>query len=144
MSGPFLGGPSKDRILEFQPSPGPWPSVASFHDWLSRIWRRHAPKPDEVADPWRLLLDDDSSVVLTHGDLHRSNIIVSATSPAYVLAIIDWEQSGWYPDYWEYCKTLYTAGVWEDWISDGWVDRILTPHSSAEEAFHFYTRAIGP
>ncbi|KAF2801404.1 uncharacterized protein BDZ99DRAFT_528512 [Mytilinidion resinicola] len=142
--GQFLGGPSKDRILEFKPSPEPaWTSVASFHNWLSWLWRRHAPEPNEIADPWRQLLDDNSPVVLTHGDLHRSNIIVSATSPVQVVAIIDWEQSGWYPDYWEYCKTVYTVGDWEEWFSAGWISSILTPQPSAEEAFEFYRGAIG-
>ena len=100
--------------------------------------------PDKIADPWRQLLDDNSPIVLTHGDLHQSNIIVSATSPAYVLAIVDWEQSGRYPDYWEYCKTVYTVYESDDWRSAGWIDSILTPHPLAKEAFDFYTRAFGP
>ncbi|KAF1842869.1 uncharacterized protein K460DRAFT_314583 [Cucurbitaria berberidis CBS 394.84] len=141
--GQFLGGPSKDRILDFQPSPGPWKSAASFHDWLSWLWRRRAPEPDQIADPWRQMLDDKSDIVLTHGDLHRSNIIVSATSPVYVVAIVDWEQSGWYPDYWEYCKTMYTVPYHEDWRSAGWIDSILTPQPAAQEAFDYYTEALG-
>ncbi|KAF2785577.1 phosphotransferase enzyme family protein [Melanomma pulvis-pyrius CBS 109.77] len=142
--GPFLGGRSNDRVLEFKPSNGPWPSVASFHNWLSWVWRRHAPEPEKIADPFRQLLKDDSGIVLTHGDLHQSNIIVSETSPVYVLAIVDWEQSGWYPDYWEHCKTTYTVAEWDDWFSGGWIDLILPPNPTAQEAFDFYTKALGP
>ncbi|RAL15836.1 uncharacterized protein BO97DRAFT_468007 [Aspergillus homomorphus CBS 101889] len=40
---------------------------------------------------------------LTHADLNRRNIMVPSTSPVRVV-IVDWQQSGWYPDYWEYCK----------------------------------------
>ncbi|CAA7269377.1 unnamed protein product [Cyclocybe aegerita] len=49
----------------------------------------------------------DSPIVFTHGDLSFSNIMItprSAPGPARVLAVIDWEQSGWMPDFWEYCK----------------------------------------
>jgi hypothetical protein len=58
---------------------------------------------------------------LTHGDLHRNNIIVSVNPPR-IIAIIDWGQAGWYPDYWEHCKALYTSfysGQWRnEWIPD--------------------------
>jgi thiamine kinase-like enzyme len=62
-------------------------------------------------------MPDDAEVVFTHADLHPSNIIVSkdAESPK-VLAILDWRQSGWYPDYWEFCKAAYTAEVHSEWM----------------------------
>jgi aminoglycoside phosphotransferase (APT) family kinase protein len=110
---------------------------------MSWLWRRHAPEPNKIADPWRGLLKDDSEIMLTHGDLHRSNIIVSAASPARVIAIIDWEQSGWYPDYWEYCKMDYVAAYDDDWRSAGWTDSILVPQPAAKEAFDFYSNAFG-
>lgn len=110
---------------------------------MSWLWRRHAPEPDQIDDPWRSLLSDESPIVLTHGDLHQSNIIVSSSSPTRVLAIIDWEQSGWYPDYWEYCKANYTVHEDDEWCSGGWIDLILKPQTDAQEAFEFYQGAIG-
>lgn len=89
-------------------------------------------------------MKDDGDIILTHSDLHQSNIIVSATSPVYVLAIVDWEQCGWYPDYWEHCKTAYTVAEWDDWFSGGWIDLILPPNPTAQAAFDFYTKALGP
>ncbi|KAF1992472.1 hypothetical protein K402DRAFT_426519 [Aulographum hederae CBS 113979] len=142
--GSLSNGPSRDRVLDLQRSSGPWPTVARFHNWLSWLWRRHAPGPDAIADLWRQLLNDSSPIVLTHGDVHQSNIIVSATSPAHLLAIIDWEQSGWYPTYWEYCKTVHTVAEYDEWRSARWIDSVFTPHPDAEEAFDLYTGAIGP
>jgi aminoglycoside phosphotransferase (APT) family kinase protein len=73
-----------------------------LHDWLSWLWRCHVPDPESIEDPWRDLLPDEGYTVLTHGDLRPTNIIVTDTSPAMVVTIIDWEQAGWYPDYWYY------------------------------------------
>jgi thiamine kinase-like enzyme len=98
-------------------------------------------EPSNVADPCRELLSayDDSPIILTHGDLHRSNIIVSESSPVHVRAIIDWEQFGWYPEYWEYCKTISTVHYDDEWRSAGWVNKVLAPRPDAYDLFDFYT-----
>lgn len=52
----------------------------------------------------------ESPIVFTHGDLNFSNIMItrrSAKDGPHVLAIIDWEQSGWMPSFWEYSKTKF-------------------------------------
>lgn len=76
---------------------------------------------------------------LTHGDLNRRNIIVPSASPARVV-IVDWQQSGWYPDYWEYCKAVFTC-----WYEDEWrkyyIDKFLQPQE--DFAFSEYTMAMG-
>jgi len=78
-----------DRCLEGLPSLRPFPTRASFHDWLSWLWRRHVPNPKSIEDPWRQLLPDEGPIVLTHGDLRPANIIVTAQSPVRVAAIVD-------------------------------------------------------
>jgi hypothetical protein len=67
--------------------------------------------------------------------------MVTATSPAKVVAIIDWEQAGWCPDYWEYCKAMFTASYGGEW--HGCIEQFLDPHADPLEAFDFYTRALG-
>ena len=47
-------------------------------------------------------------IVLTHNDLSPRNILVR---DGKVVAIVDWELSGFYPDYWEYVKAYF----WPDW-----------------------------
>lgn len=76
----------------------------------------------------RSLLLDDVSITFTHGDLHRSNIIVSPEGEGAlrVLAIIDWHQSGWFPAYWESCKARWTARIGEEWVVE-YLPRILKP-----------------
>ena len=29
---------------------------------------------------------------------------------AWELIIVDWENSGWYPEYWDFCFAVYAAG----------------------------------
>lgn len=56
----------------------------------------------------------------THGDIQKKNIIVERISPKvpdneddFSLAILDWEDAGWYPNYFEYFL-CYTGFFWED------------------------------
>lgn len=46
-------------------------------------------------------------IVFTHNDLLPPNILISPGPNPKVTAIIDWAQAGWYPAYWEYCKSRY-------------------------------------
>lgn len=65
---------------------------------------------DRPPDPYRLFLTDKYAIYFSHGDLHLSNIIVSGSPGCRAIAaILDWEQAGWYPEYWEYCKALIGA-----------------------------------
>lgn len=50
--------------------------------------------------------------ILTHNDLGPYNIIVKDNN---IVAILDWELSGYYPDYWEYNRTYFHCGYTDDW-----------------------------
>jgi hypothetical protein len=50
----------------------------------------------------------ERQIVLTHGDLLLRNILVR---DAKVLAILDWEMAGYFPEYWEYVKSHMVAGL---------------------------------
>ncbi|RWA05558.1 hypothetical protein EKO27_g9548 [Xylaria grammica] len=56
--------------------------------------------------------------VFTHADLAPRNILVDER--VEITGLIDWEFSGWYPDYWEYAKTQV------QWLAEDfmvWMDR---------------------
>lgn len=65
-------------------------------------------------------------IVMTHGDFSPRNIIVQGSK---VVAIVDWEMSGYYPEYWEYVKALYRPAWESDWINNRVVVKILVPYS---------------
>lgn len=73
-------------------------------------------------------LPDNVPIKFTHGDLSRSNIIVSPEgAPAHVAAIVDWHQAGWLPEYWEFCKARWTTHIGEEWETD-YLPKILTQY----------------
>ncbi|KAJ4988693.1 phosphotransferase [Stagonosporopsis vannaccii] len=61
-------------------------------------------------------------IVLTHGDISPRNIMVHGSK---VVAILDWELSGYYPEYWEHSKALYRPDWQSGWIKDRAVQRVL-------------------
>jgi aminoglycoside phosphotransferase (APT) family kinase protein len=76
------------------------------------------PFVDEEAFNQVLLHSDDSSrrghnVVFTHADLNLQNILVDqvvkldGTRGWKISGIVDWENSGYYPEYWDYTKALF-------------------------------------
>jgi hypothetical protein len=99
------------------PTAGPFSSVADFHDWITSSYGpyKYEPEQNRSPHPYRSFLLDDVTIVFTHSDLHPSNIMLSTGPNPRVLSIIDWHQSGWYPDYWEYCKAWWTARIGGEW-----------------------------
>lgn len=97
------------------PTAGPFTSVPEFHVWFTSTFGSRASEPNRSPHPYRSNLPDDVTIVFTHADLHPSNIMLSASPNPRVLSIIDWHQSGWYPDYWECCKALWTSAIGGEW-----------------------------
>lgn len=62
---------------------------------------------------------------LTHGDVQQKNIIVTENTShrndqggrSFDVVLVDWENSGWFPDYWEFfCASYPLIFQWdEDW-----------------------------
>lgn len=93
-------------------------------------------------EPFRHELPDSCAIKFTHGDLHRSNIIVNSHPPYRTLAIVDWEQSGWLPAYWEARKAQYMADRCEEW-STRYLPMILDQYTAAWDPWDYYTTAMG-
>lgn len=89
--------------------------LKAFCDWFSDLgtpeYSLVRPHPD------RHLLLDDVPIVLSHGNLHRDNVIVSLLDPAKVLAVVDWGSTGWPPENWDYCKARWVAGFEGEWAT---------------------------
>lgn len=139
LSGSITRGHLLDYVFIDQPKTGPFPDVKEFNDWFALLHQlRFAHKYE---DPNRCLLPDIGEIKLTHADLNRRNIIVASTSPVRIV-IIDWQQSGWYPDYWEYCKAAYTCWYEDEWRKD-YIDQFLQPQTDVYFVFSEYIMAMG-
>lgn len=81
----------------------------------------------------------DHETVLTHGDFSPRNILVQGSE---VVAILDWEMSGFYPEYWEFMKAHYRPAWESDWIKDKAVNKILKPYL-VELAVFLHVNSVG-
>ena len=67
----------------------------------------------------RSMLRTDHHIVFTHGDFHPRNVMVTDGPMGVELSgIVDWEASGFYPEYWEHLKALNTRSIKD--TSDWW------------------------
>lgn len=60
-----------------------------------------------------------------------------------MVAIVDWGMSGWYPEYWEYCKMLFgVSGL--AFYEEGWLSVVLEPYDLEYDAFANYWQCLVP
>ncbi|KAJ8111283.1 hypothetical protein OPT61_g6090 [Boeremia exigua] len=142
--GSIARGPLYERAIapQYMAEAGPFASVKEFHDWFTSLYKRPVPDPENIPDPFRQELPDDSEIVFTHGDLHPSNIILSSSHPFRVVAIIDWEQAGWLPAYWEDRKAHYTCKYLSEW-SVKYLPMIMDQHKRTWDPWDYYTTSMG-
>ncbi|RPA79512.1 kinase-like protein [Ascobolus immersus RN42] len=57
--------------------------------------------------------------VFTHADLHGGNILVK---DGKIVAILDWGEAGYWPEYWEFCRAHFLTSWSDDWMEtiDKW------------------------
>ncbi|KAG6361934.1 hypothetical protein INS49_010163 [Diaporthe citri] len=95
---------------------GPFDTVQQVGQALADVMRANSAAHAERAKLWESLIPEilkEGPPVFTHGDLQRKNIILRDDGKVF---IIDWGLSGWFPECWEYCYTMYAAGEFEsDW-----------------------------
>lgn len=54
----------------------------------------------------------DHKIVFTHADLNMRNIIVE---DGRITGIVDWENAGFFPEYWEYTKCHFGVRISKRW-----------------------------
>lgn len=117
---------------------GPFESEEEFNNWcLERV------KSPIARSLWKRLLPgmraQSPRFVLTHGDLSARNIMVHEGK---ISGIVDWEYSGFFPEYMEYAL----ATVVHDCIEDWWVPvlkEVLEPCGFRRSRFIAATRNRG-
>jgi aminoglycoside phosphotransferase (APT) family kinase protein len=81
----------------------------------------------------RMLPSNKPEIVFTHGDLHLKNIIVnhSPSGDFSIVELIDWELSGFYPDWWESVRMTNCLSTNEksDWFY--WLPECVSPQRFA-------------
>ena len=88
----------------------------------------------------RAFTRDSYQVVFTHGDLRPDNVIVEVTegNRCFITGLIDWEDSGFYPEYYEPTKITNCLSTNEerDWFC--FLPPCVSPHSYPGEWLRDY------
>lgn len=122
-----VGGSScKDQLFERdQRIYGPYENETMFNEGIIDAIKAISQDVfiDMVADMVRAMPKHE--IVLTHSDITPRNIIVR---DGKIVAILDWELGGFYPEYWEYVKALYMPDWDDNWVKERITDKILEPY----------------
>ncbi|EGX94033.1 Protein kinase-like domain [Cordyceps militaris CM01] len=105
---------------------GPYQTEHEFNQGIVNLMRKQGPHAFIAwrCDVWKDVMKDHN-IVLTHNDFDPRNILVQG---AKVVAILDWEFSGFYPEYWEYCKAVSCPDWEHPWSRSRAIDQILRPY----------------
>lgn len=141
IKGPFVGcidGTACEDNIFTDLSYGPYENEDQFNEGIVRALKgcRQGSWVDLVCEMVRTFKDHE--IVFTHGDFAPRNILVQGTK---VVAVLDWEMSGFYPEYWEYVKALWRPTWQSGWVKEKVTDQILKPYLT-ELAVVWHTREI--
>lgn len=125
-----VGGSLRDsRNPRSNPRFGPFKTIQEFHIWLREGFQPSQIEGRENDSDWQGVRDmaaaQDKSwppPVFTHADLNPFNILISGDR---VVGLVDWELSGWYPNYWEYTSVWLGSATRIEWRNT--IDRLLEP-----------------
>lgn len=115
----------ESRVASVTPF-GPFANEDSFNRGLLHVIKRfvYQGKIDDIYSRMRA----DHQIVFTHGDFAPRNILVQGDK---IVAVIDWEDSGWLPEYWELLKALWSPGS----LDDSWIEAVkkIMPYDYEKE-----------
>jgi aminoglycoside phosphotransferase (APT) family kinase protein len=104
------------------PISGPFSSEDEFYAAIVQRFERTEPAPfvQLIRDLSKTMPRHET--VFTHGDLQPKNILLQKTQERdgarkYKVILIDWEISGWYPAYWEFCNATIAGRFKSDWLN---------------------------
>ena len=105
---------------------GPFADEREFYDWRVSRFKRfgdvHPPTAARIAEI-RQSIPDDHPIVFTHGDINRRNVLVrvhgDGADDVEIVALLDWEQAGWRPIYWESRKWIFMGSNIAEWVEFG-------------------------
>lgn len=118
LTGRYIGGTNRAPAIDsrrYDLEGGPFESEAQFNEFLISDAYPKVPKCFLKMAEHSLLTNH--SIIFAHGELAPRNILVRE---GRVVAVLDWEYAGWYPEYWDFVKSFNAldgrCGSWYDWV----------------------------
>lgn len=130
--GSIGGGECKDKIFcSGSDKRGPFTTESEMYSNICerlcdlRSWGN--PKPDHSMHFIRRMYSENSNhaIRFTHGDLSPGNIMIEN---GHVVGILDWQEAGWYPEYWEYVNTMQGCAMSWDTPWPLQIEKFLQPY----------------
>ncbi len=123
------GGPTIDIRRYSIYKGGPFADEDAFNDFLASDVLPAT--PSILVRKFRQQLRTDHRLVFTHGDIAQHNVIIKDNN---VVALLDWQCAGWYPEYWDYVKFFMRPAKSKDWYE--YAD-IIFPQIYDDELFQW-------
>ncbi|KAM0316409.1 hypothetical protein ACHAO8_003190 [Botrytis cinerea] len=118
LTGRYIGGMNRTPAIDsrrYDLEGGPFQSEAAFNEFLISDAYPQVPKCFLKMAEHSLLTNH--AIIFAHGELAPRNILVKE---GRVVAVLDWENAGWYPEYWDFVKSFNAmdgrCGEWYDWV----------------------------
>lgn len=89
------------RICQNNGHFGPFASVGEFHEYFGHGCIRALENHRQYWPQLQTMAQKRYRTVFSHSDIAPRNVLAR---DGEILAIVDWEGAGWYPEYWEYTR----------------------------------------
>ncbi len=130
------GAPLRDARITGEGPVGPFADEDAFND---RLLETTAPYVKRATlSEFRSRLRGDHPIVFTHGDIAPRNIMVDGDT---VVALLDWEQAGWYPAHWEMVKAMWCP-PYPEAAGDLWMEVVRDMFEEGYEAEWMVERGL--
>lgn len=112
------GTASNDVLIKPLPEQGR-DSLASDADLRQRIYEQYFCNfGRRYEEELPHMLPRSENTVFTHADIAPRIILLGDGDDCPVIGIVDWENAGWYPEYWEYANIMKPSNdeYWQMWM----------------------------
>lgn len=117
LQGNYIGAVNRGPAVDMRRSTytgGPFDSEKEFNEFL--LSNMTSSTPSLYRSAIQQKLRRDHKLVFSHADLNLRNIIVR---DGVIVALLDWEYAGWYPEYWEFVKFCAASCHDREWHNLG-------------------------
>lgn len=136
----FLGGKCRSCRTK-DTTCGPFPDLTSFHEYIiSNVGPEDRPRYRELCAKSH---GKPHRVVLTHGDATARNILIDESTKR-LTGLIDWENVGWFPEYWDYTNAYWSSYAMRPYEMEGFLDRVFPGYETELEVEKALWPRTGP
>lgn len=115
----WIGSPEGRHCFDMRVSSspyGPFPTETEYNDWRISTFSWFGSVNEQArlqVQGLRQRMRGDHRIFFTHGDITPRNVLVkvhgSRAEDIEIVALLDWEQAGWRPEFWEASKVEFSS-----------------------------------